>query len=186
MYGAQNDKAKAIAWVEKELETGFSFLLLHYSDPLMGDLLDDPDYRSYESKIFDVSAFQKPKTQKKELIPTDEVEQYLQKLYKKLSEEYLFLDANLSLKSLAEKLRMHPNQLSWLINEKTDKNFNQFINSYRVKAFQAKALDPQYSHLSILGLALESGFNSKTVFNTYFKKELGMTPKAWIEKSSEL
>ncbi|MEL7535093.1 MAG: tetratricopeptide repeat protein, partial [Bacteroidota bacterium] len=152
VYGAQNDKAKAIAWVEKELETGFSFLLLHYSDPLMGELLDDPDYRSYESKIFDVSAFQKSKTLKKELIPADEVEVYLQKLYDKINEESLFLDANLSLKSLAEKLHMHPNQLSWLINEKTDKNFNQFINSYRVQAFQAKALDPQYAHLSILGL----------------------------------
>lgn len=186
LYGVQNDKEKAIAWIKREMKNASSFLMLHYSDPLMGGLLQDPDYLAYESQIFDISSLQEPKTHKKELIPADEVEANLQRLYDKIKEESLFLDANLSLKSLAAKLNLHPNQLSWLINEKTDKNFNQFINSYRVEAFQAKALDPQYSHLSILGLALESGFNSKTVFNTYFKKELGMTPKAWIDKSSEL
>ncbi|MGB1102882.1 MAG: helix-turn-helix domain-containing protein [Crocinitomicaceae bacterium] len=44
------------------------------------------------------------------------------------------------------------------------------------------AKEPDSSQFSILGLAYESGFNSKTVFNTYFKKETGLTPKAWIQK----
>jgi AraC-like DNA-binding protein len=43
------------------------------------------------------------------------------------------------------------------------------------------AQDPANAHLSIIGLAFESGFNSKTVFNTYFKKETGLTPKQWMK-----
>jgi adenylate cyclase len=186
IYGVQNEKEKAIAWIEQEIIKGSSFLMLHYSDPLIGELRQDPDYLQYQSRIFDLSAFQEPKSVKKDLIRAEEVEGFLTKLYHSLEKDALFLDSNLSLKTLAARLRLHPNQLSWLINEKTGQNFNRFINSYRVKAFQEKALDPNFSHLSLLGIAFESGFNSKTVFNTYFKQEVGMTPRAWVEKSSKL
>lgn len=186
IYGQREEKEKAIAWVEREMNKASSFLLLHYSDPLMGKLLDDPDYQTYQSQIFDLSTFEEDSPEKKELIPPEEVEHFLEKLYHSLEKDTIYLDPTLSLKKLAAHIHLHPNQLSWLINEKTGKNFNQFINSYRVKAFQEKALDPQFSHLSLLGLAFESGFNSKTVFNTYFKKEMGLTPKAWVDKSSKL
>jgi AraC-like DNA-binding protein len=186
IYGLRNEKEKAIAWVEQELKTGSSFLMLHFSDPLVGGLLDDPDYLQYQSRIFDLTALKESKAVKKELIPAEEVDDLLKSLFEIIERDEVFLDPNLSLKALASQLRMHPNQLSWLINEKTSKNFNQFINSYRVKAFQEKALNPDFSHLSMLGLAFESGFNSKTVFNTYFKKEVGMPPKAWVDSSSEL
>ncbi len=182
IYGLRNEKEKALAWVEQEMQKGSSFLLLHYSDPLTGEVGKDPDYLQYQNRIFALAEQAKSQTAKKALIPSEEVDALLNKLYELMEKDELFLDLNLSLKSLAEKLRLHPNQLSWLINEKTSQNFNQFVNSYRVKAFQEKALDPQHAHLSILGLAFESGFNSKTVFNTYFKKEVGMTPKAWMDR----
>ncbi|MEL6653765.1 MAG: tetratricopeptide repeat protein, partial [Bacteroidota bacterium] len=113
VYAAQNDKTKAIAWVKRELKNGFSFLLLHYSDPLMGKLRYDPDYRRYQSQIFDLSNLLESKAAKKELIPSEEVEAILNTLYDRLQDEALFLDAALSLKSLAAKLHLHPNQLSW-------------------------------------------------------------------------
>jgi len=69
--------------------------------------------------------------------------------------------------------------LSWLPNEQTGKNFNTFISHYRTEYFKTLAVDPDNSHISIIGLAYESGFNSKTVFNTFFKKETGMTPKEY-------
>ncbi|MEL7340823.1 MAG: tetratricopeptide repeat protein, partial [Bacteroidota bacterium] len=61
VYGSRNDKTKAIAWVERELKNGFSFLLLHYSDPLMGKLRYDPDYLRYQSQIFDLSSLPESK-----------------------------------------------------------------------------------------------------------------------------
>jgi len=79
---------------------------------------------------------------------------------------------------------MHPNQLSWLLNESIGKNFSEFVNHYRVKAFKENANAPKNSHLSLLGLAYDSGFNSKTVFNTYFKKETGLTPKQFLKNQN--
>ena len=69
--------------------------------------------------------------------------------------------------------------MSQLLNEGFDKNFSEYVNSYRLEAFKSKVADPANHHLTILGLAYESGFNSKTVFNTFFKKKMGKTPKAW-------
>ena len=77
-------------------------------------------------------------------------------------------------------LGLHANKLSWLLNEQVGKNFNEFVNGFRLEAFQQKALDPANRHLTILGLAYESGFNSKTVFNAFFKKTLKQTPSAWL------
>ena len=76
-------------------------------------------------------------------------------------------------------MSIHPNQLSWLLNQVVGKNFNEFINQQRIEHFKKLAVDPSNSHISLIGLAYESGFNSKTVFNTTFKKEVGMTPKEY-------
>ena len=50
--------------------------------------------------------------------------------------------------------------------------------------FQKMAIDPANKNLTLLGLAYDSGFNSKTVFNTFFKKETGMTPKQWVKQKT--
>lgn len=93
----------------------------------------------------------------------------------------MYLNPDLSLRSLAKELDIHPNQLSWLLNESIGKNFNAYINHYRVKEFKRLAKDPSKAHITVIGLAYESGFNSKTVFNTYFKKETGLTPKQFVK-----
>ncbi len=116
------------------------------------------------------------------LLSPKEVEYYLAAAAELLEMEQLFTDQSLGLKSLAGHLDIHPNKLSWLINEHLGKNFNEYINTYRLEAFKVKALDPANSHLTLLGLAYESGFNSKTVFNAFFKKMEGMTPRAWVKE----
>ncbi len=117
----------------------------------------------------------------KALLTPEEVTLYLSATTSLLEDEELYLDPTLSLKSLAGSLDLHPNKLSWLLNEHIGKNFNEFVNSYRLEAFKIKSLDPANSHLTLLGLAYESGFNSKTVFNTFFKKMENLTPKAWVK-----
>ncbi len=110
----------------------------------------------------------------------DKAAEYSEKLLAYLSEVKPYLDPDLSLRNLAKGIDIHPNQLSWLLNSSIGKNFNEFINHYRIETFKSIAKDPNNAHLTIEGLAYESGFNSKTVFNTYFKKETGLTPKQFL------
>ncbi len=123
-------------------------------------------------------------TANKSVYSKKEIAFHLNAITNILEKQQLFLDPNFSLKKLAEQLDLHPNKLSWLINENIGKNFNEYINSYRLATFKVKALDPANSHLTLLGLAYESGFNSKTVFNAFFKKHEGMTPRAWVKAAS--
>jgi AraC-like DNA-binding protein len=87
-----------------------------------------------------------------------------------------FADGNLTIQKLAEKLSVPPNHLSQTINEKLGQTFSDFINSYRVEEAKRRLLDPASKHLSILGIAEEVGFNSKSSFNAVFKKHTNMTP----------
>ena len=90
--------------------------------------------------------------------------------------KHYYREAELSLSSLAEKLDVHPNELSRIINTSSKKNFNDFVNEYRVRDVIIKMQDPAYQHLTLLGIAFESGFNSKTTFNRTFKQMTGKSP----------
>jgi len=113
--------------------------------------------------------------------PDPETLATLEQLKQLMDEDETYLNPSLSLRELAQSLQIHPNKLSWLINENLGKNFNEYINSWRLTAFQQKALDPENSNITLLGLAYDSGFNSKTVFNEFFKRSTGLTPRAWLK-----
>ncbi|HEX8020125.1 ABC transporter permease, partial [Mucilaginibacter sp.] len=85
-------------------------------------------------------------------------------------------DTELTLASLAVKLSIHPHELSRIINQGLKKNFSDFINELRVKEVARKIQEPAYGRLTLLGIAWESGFNSKTTFNRVFKEIHGKTP----------
>ncbi len=85
-------------------------------------------------------------------------------------------DAELTLTTLAVKLMMHPHDLSRIINVGLEKNFSDFINEFRVREIARKMQDPTYDRLTLLSIAYESGFNSKTTFNRVFKEMTGKTP----------
>ena len=116
---------------------------------------------------------------------TRELDIQMKKLMNFIEREKPYLDAQLSLGSLAESIQLHPNRLSFLINEKTGMNFNEFVNQFRLANFKEIAVDENNAHLSILGLAYESGFNSKTVFNAYFKKMENTTPGNWLKQAKQ-
>ena len=88
----------------------------------------------------------------------------------------LYEDAELTLATLAEKLKIHPHDLSRIINMGLEKNFNDFINEFRVREIARKMRDPAFDRLTLLGIAYECGFNSKTTFNRVFKEMTGKTP----------
>ncbi len=93
-----------------------------------------------------------------------------------MDEEKPFLKEDLSLAMLAGDLGITANQLSQVINQKSRSNFFNFINGYRVEAVKDKFKDPALSAYSILGIAYDSGFRSKSSFNKIFKETTGQTP----------
>ncbi|KAB2844021.1 MAG: AraC family transcriptional regulator, partial [Melioribacteraceae bacterium] len=88
-----------------------------------------------------------------------------------------------TIRELAENLNIHPNHLSQIINEKLGQNFFDFINSYRIK--EAEKLLLKNGKKTILEIAFEVGFNSKSTFNAAFKKHTGVTPTAYKNLKKE-
>lgn len=96
-----------------------------------------------------------------------------------------FTNPQLSLNELAVKLKLPPHTLSKVINEGFEKNFFDFINSYRVDEFKLRVEDPAYRNFTLLSIAYEVGFNSKSAFNRSFKKITGKTPREYFNLAAE-
>ena len=186
---------EAFAILEKLFEKASSILLLAFSDPMGKPIQSDPRYQEYHQKIYPKITAEpvyknngqtkqpsaKETDHKKELLDEESVAAHKAKLQHLFETEKPYLNPDLTLRTLANQLGIHANQLSWLLNDGLEKNFNTFINHYRVEEFKASAHLPENSHLTIMSIAYDCGFNSKTVFNTYFKKETGLTPKEFLK-----
>jgi AraC-like DNA-binding protein len=136
-----------------------------------------------KSELNELSAI---KTDKKEN-PKRVSENRLNELDKKIQElinlDKVYLENDLSLPKLAEKLNASYNETSFVINELYRDNFYNFINKYRIEEAKTLLLSAKYNQLNILGIAYESGFNSKTTFNTTFKKHTGVSPTEFAKSN---
>ncbi len=94
-----------------------------------------------------------------------------------------FTNPLLSIEQLAGELEMSVAKLSKIINQGAEKNFSDYINSFRVAKAKTLLLDPDFDQYTILSIGLESGFNSKSVFYRVFKNYSSMTPKQWRESN---
>ncbi len=99
-----------------------------------------------------------------------------------VEEEKVFLDPDLTLKKLARRLNIHYNHLSRIINENYNVSFNNYINRFRVEEAIEKLADPEMRDKNILEIMYESGFYSKSTFNTAFKKTAGCSPSAYRKR----
>lgn len=95
-----------------------------------------------------------------------------------------YLDPEINLVKLAEMFSITPHKLSYIINTGFNRNFFNFINAYRVEEAKSLLLDPKMDQYSVLGIAFESGFNSKTSFNSTFKNITGLTPTDFKKNST--
>lgn len=98
------------------------------------------------------------------------------RLKEEVAANRLYEDADLTLATLAFQMKMTTHELSAIINVGLGKNFNDFVNEFRVREVIRKMQDEHYDRLTLLGIALESGFNSKRTFNRVFKEMTGKTP----------
>ena len=99
-----------------------------------------------------------------------------EKLLHLMEHEQPWLEPELTLTELAHRLRTNPGLLSKVINAGCGQNFNDFVNAYRVQEARRKLADTRFAHYSLVGVALESGFNSKSTFNRVFRKVTGQAP----------
>lgn len=108
-----------------------------------------------------------------------DVEMYVSKLKHYMVTEKPYLNPDISLPELASKLEIPSHHLSRVINEQLGTNFFDFINQYRVEEIKEKIGNPQYENYSLLGIAFDCGFNTKSAFNRVFKKMTGFTPSEY-------
>lgn len=143
------------------------YLKMRRPEPQTGGK-DEPPVKKYE----------------KSTLTAERSERYLDKLLSFMEKEKPFTDGNLTIQKLAEKLSIPAPHLSQTINERLGQTFSDFINSYRIQEAKMKLLDPALKHLSVLGIAEEVGFNSKSSFNSVFKKHTNMTPSEFRQAPS--
>jgi AraC-like DNA-binding protein len=110
-----------------------------------------------------------------------EDEASIQALKAMFAEQKVFLRPRLTLEELSAEMGLPVRYISYLINHICKSNFNQFVNSYRVAEVLQRMEDPQNNVKTLLGIALDSGFSSKSSFNTAFKAITGKAPSTFLK-----
>jgi AraC-like DNA-binding protein len=93
-----------------------------------------------------------------------------------MDEEKPYINGDLTIADLSRRTGIPRHYITEVLNEKHGRNFFSFVNEYRVGRSSAGLSDPRYQHYTILAIAFDSGFNSKSTFNTFFKAYTGKTP----------
>jgi len=106
----------------------------------------------------------------------NEISGHMERITQLMAAEKVYLSESLSLREFALHLNADPNLISFVLNNHFNSTFYDFVNHYRIEEVKKKMKDPAYKHLTLLGIALESGFNSKTTFNRVFRQVTGTTP----------
>jgi len=109
-------------------------------------------------------------------VSEEKTHQLFGKVLTLMQDEKIFKNPEISLKSLSATLNVTPQVLSMTINQQTGKNFNAFVNQYRIEEAAHLILDSSFKNHTISAIAYEVGFNSISSFNTNFKNQIGKTP----------
>lgn len=113
---------------------------------------------------------------------TIDISFWKEKIEKIINEKQLYNNPKLTLVDVANQLETNPKTISTTINSGFHKNFNDFINYYRIEAVKEKIKHGEHTKSTLLGIALDCGFNSKATFNRAFKKSTSLSPKEYINK----
>lgn len=112
-----------------------------------------------------------------QLLPKEQVADTIQVLYRVMEIDRLFLDPEFSLDKLVKHTGIQQKVISGVLNQHIGKSFNEFVNDFRVDELKKRLLDPRNSHLTIMGIALECGFNSQATMQRTFKQSTRLSPK---------
>lgn len=145
-------------------------------------------YKSDPSALNEVASRQQKKQKKKVSqylhsgLKQKEAERHSAELKDYFEKEKPFLDGKLSLNDVAQYMDISVNHLSQVINEQLGMTFFDFVNSFRVDEVKERLSSPDVKNFTLLGIAYDSGFNSKSSFNSIFKKFTGLTPSQFAKQ----
>ncbi len=120
----------------------------------------------------------------KSALPQERRDEIVSRILDLMENDRIYLQSELTLQDLADRLSIPSYQVTQSINEGLQKNFYDLVNGYRVEEAKRVLLDPASRNSKILTIGLEAGFNSKTTFNTVFKKFTGFTPSEFKEQDN--
>ncbi len=156
----------------------FVFTVFMYFITIKGKLSS----QIYQLRILDDIPVSEPavlKDKNQNFNENKEIADLSEKIIRSIEEHKLYKEMGLTVSDVAEKIESQPYLISQAINVSLGKNFFELINRYRVEEAKSLLKDPSMNYLSIVGIGFEAGFNSKTAFNTSFKKYTGMTPREY-------
>ncbi|MEM9000344.1 MAG: helix-turn-helix domain-containing protein [Bacteroidota bacterium] len=172
-----------LSWIEKWWYQFFSALAVIYIG-IKGYFTDTSTLQGLDFKLgsdrrYTLGQYTHPKVghPKKNKITAQDKE----KVIHHMDSEKPYLNPDLNLVELANALKMSRAHLSEIINLGFGKNFNDFINGYRINSVKYLLENGQHKNLSLLGIAYESGFNSKATFNRVFKKLTNTSPSEFLK-----
>jgi len=117
--------------------------------------------------------------------PEEAIEKIMQGLHRTMTEDKVYLDAELNLAKLARHLGTSPKIISAVLNQKLGKSFNEYVNQFRVKEIKERLVRAENKKYTITALAYECGFNSQPTFQRAFKSVVGLTPSEFLLKNGE-
>ena len=175
---------KVVDLVTQAYHSRLPLILLLNPSPILKPVKNHKGFKEIMLKaIPDNVNYKQKKKYKQALLGTNEIKKYSKELELIMEDYKLYLNPDLSLKDLASYLELPANYVSQLLNLGFQKNFSEYVNSYRVNEFKERVLLEEYKGLTLMAVAYDSGFNSKTVFNTFFKKIEGTTPNSYLRSN---
>jgi len=173
---------KVIDLVAQAYQNRLPLILLLNPSPILKPVKNQKRFKDIMLKaIPDNVNYKQKKQYKQALLDSTEIKKYSKELEQIMIDYKLYLNPDLSLKDLASYLELPANYVSQLLNLGFQKNFSEYVNTFRNNEFKERVLQEENKGLTIMAVAYDSGFNSKTVFNTFFKKIEGITPNAYLK-----
>ncbi|MGB8194121.1 MAG: AraC family transcriptional regulator, partial [Chitinophagaceae bacterium] len=155
---------------------------LRFDPQLLLEYLNPPQ-RLLEAPVTEDASFEVIGDVKQKDVAEDRLlNEWKQKIENLITKDKLYQQPELTLSDLAKKLGTNTSLLSRVINQSFSLNFNDYINHHRVEDVVEKMGDPAYSNQTLLSIAYDAGFNSKSTFNRAFLKFKNATPKDYFQK----
>ena len=165
--------------------TGFRSILLPYGNGVIGILASLSIYVVGYRGLIQPEIYlgrpdtESPKKYEGSTLTSEKADTFARQLLQSMESTKPYLRSDLTLHDLSECSAIPVNHLSQIVNERFGQNFFDFINRYRIEEVKRRLADPVHRNYTLIAIALDSGFNSKSVFNTAFRKQTGMTPSAY-------
>ncbi len=159
--------------------SGIILLLFYFVNRLLFKALNNPEIFNW------VEEMQMPVAKKATRLSDDKKSSELIALEVYMKEKRPFLNPELTVDWLAAEVKMYPKDLSRLINDQLGQNFFDFVNRYRIGEAQQMLINHPDKKITVLEILYQTGFNSKSSFNTLFKKYTGVTPSEYKSQAPQ-